>query len=148
MAVGSRICARLDPIMTARGFQRGQVGFGVEGGMVTCVSVIYCASQADFSSRFPGVVDEDDDAWLGACTDLTVEAAPVSDPRLTEINLDGQVFGDVLREVRREDLLPRLEGLHEVPLDAALDRLAVFVGALLEITDDSPTSQENDDHDE
>lgn len=117
------ICAALDPLMTAHGFQTGQSGVGAE------IGIIYCSQHVEFRRRFPTLaptIQYDDE---GACTDLNVYASSGPHARLHDIRFDGVTLEEVLAgdgiefadEARTIASLPAQEGA--IRLRSVLDKL-------------------------
>ena len=86
------ICAALDPLMTAHGFQAGQSGVGAD------IGIIYCAEHVEFRRRFPTLaptIQYDDE---GACTDLNIYASTGQHAKLHDIRFEGVTLEELLAE--------------------------------------------------
>lgn len=84
------ICAALDPLMTAHGFQAGQSGVGVE------IGIIYCAQHVEFRRRYPMLAPTIQYEDEGACTDLNIYTSSDPRARLHDIRFDGVTLEEVL----------------------------------------------------
>lgn len=110
------ICAELDPLLTAYGFQAGQSGVGYE------VGVIYCTQHADFRRRFPHLAPEVQYNDDGACTDLNINAGIGPNARLHDVRIDGVSLARLVADTAPE-LIEEAEQIAQIPSDAGVPRL-------------------------
>ncbi|MFK4805362.1 hypothetical protein ACI3KX_05820 [Microbacterium sp. ZW CA_36] len=122
-ALADLICAELNPLMIANGFQAGQSGVGDD------IGIIYCAPHVEFRQRFPGLaltIQYDDD---GACTDLNIYAGTEVGARLHEIRFDGVTLRELLAE-EGIDFAGEADAIATLPADEGVVRLRSVLNAL------------------
>jgi hypothetical protein len=139
--VGRRLCAALDPLMTARGFQSGQVGYSSSE-----VGVVYCSRHVDFRARFPNLAPAVDYSDDGACTDLNISVALSPRSHLSQVHLDGHDLDELLRDAGRSDLHADVASLAEVPMDVAAEHLHTVLTAVFADPSQRAAPQEEDSH--
>lgn len=137
--IGRRLCAVLDPLMTSRGFQSGQVGSSSSE-----VGIVYCSPHADFRSRFPSIAPRMEYSDEGACTDLNIYVALSPGSHLREIHLDGHELDELLRDAGRGDLQVEVESLAELSVDEGAERLRTILTAVFADQSGTPAPEEED----
>ncbi|MDR7251056.1 hypothetical protein J2X46_000028 [Nocardioides sp. BE266] len=119
------VCAALDPVMVAAGFQAGQGGTtpADEG------QVIYCAGHDEFSERYPSLPQAHQQEPGGTCVDLVLDVWPGG--RLGRMDLEAMSLAATLRHVGLTEDGDAVEAVAGVPVADALPVVAAALERLL-----------------